>query len=124
MYSTAHSCDKGDDGSPEKVLSSKIEPLVGGGEGNSPARSLMRPDLVIPAEIQRDLSPHGLSTQRNRDTANLETLDLSGTRVTDAGLEQPHCMKNLRQLRLDRTGVTDEGVERLHDTLPKCTVAR
>jgi hypothetical protein len=44
---------------------------------------------------------------------NLRWLDLGGTGVTDAGLEQVAQMKNLSRLHLERTGLTDAGLEHL-----------
>jgi hypothetical protein len=46
-------------------------------------------------------------------TLNLRWLDLGGTGVTDAGLEQVARMKNLSRLHLERTGLTDAGLEHL-----------
>jgi hypothetical protein len=45
---------------------------------------------------------------------SLSTLDLSGTNVTDAGLEQLRRLEGLTTLALDRTKVTPEGVARLN----------
>ncbi len=45
--------------------------------------------------------------------ANLRWLDLGGTGVTDAGLEQLSAMPNLSRLHLERTKITDSGLARL-----------
>ena len=45
--------------------------------------------------------------------ANVRWLDLGGTSVTDAGLEQLAAMPNLTRLHLERTGISDEGLPRL-----------
>lgn len=45
--------------------------------------------------------------------ANLQWLDLGGTKVTDAGMAEVAGMKNLTRLHLEKTAVTDAGVARL-----------
>ncbi len=45
--------------------------------------------------------------------ANIRWLDLSGTRVTDAGLQQVAAMPNLKRLHLERTAITDAGLGKL-----------
>lgn len=47
--------------------------------------------------------------------ANLQWLDLGGTRVTDAGLAAVTGMRNLKRLHLERTAITDAGLKRLND---------
>ena len=53
---------------------------------------------------------------------NLSILDLSGTQVTDAGLEHLKGLTNLWQLYLSGTQVTTKGVESLRQALPNCTI--
>jgi hypothetical protein len=55
--------------------------------------------------------------------AQLQSLDLMQTQVTDAGLEHLNGLTQLRSLNLRGTGITDAGVERLHQALPNCNVA-
>jgi YHS domain-containing protein/uncharacterized membrane protein/mono/diheme cytochrome c family protein len=45
--------------------------------------------------------------------ANLRSLDLGGTKITDAGLAQVAGMVNLDRLHLERTAVTDAGLSQL-----------
>ena len=54
----------------------------------------------------------------------LKTLNLAGTQVTDAGVEQLRGLTKLRLLNLRDTKVTDEGVEKLQQALPKCKIIR
>ena len=52
----------------------------------------------------------------------LQSLDLSDTRVTNAGLEDLIGLTNLRTLDLRNTHVTDSGVNKLQQALPKCRI--
>jgi selenocysteine-specific translation elongation factor len=52
----------------------------------------------------------------------LQSLDLSGIKVTDAGLKALKELKNLQVLDIDR--ITDEGVEDLQKALPNLTINR
>ena len=54
----------------------------------------------------------------------LRTLDLSGTRVTDAGLVHLGRLSRLRMLQLTGTTVTAAGVKKLQKALPKCRIIR
>ena len=56
--------------------------------------------------------------------AQLQSLDLTQTQVTDAGLEHLNGLAQLQSLNLRGTGVTDAGVEKLQQALPNCKVAR
>ena len=49
-------------------------------------------------------------------------LDLSNTNVTDAGLERLKGMSNLEELDLTGTKVTNEGVKKLQQALPNCEI--
>jgi Leucine Rich repeat len=55
---------------------------------------------------------------------SLQTLDLGGTKVTDAGLKELKELKSLRELRIDDIKVTDEGVADLRKALPKLAIHR
>ncbi len=57
-----------------------------------------------------------------RSLKKLEYLGLFGTKVTDAGLESLKSLKDLHELRLDGTSVTEEGERSLEEALPNCTV--
>jgi len=48
-----------------------------------------------------------------KDLPQLQTLDLSGTKVTDAGLERLQGLRQLQELGLSGTEVTDAGLEHL-----------
>jgi hypothetical protein len=52
----------------------------------------------------------------------LESLDLSGTQITDEGLEDLVGLKQLHYLGLRETRVTEAGVERLRKALPNCLI--
>ena len=49
-------------------------------------------------------------------------VDLSYTKVTDAGLEHLKGLTNLLSLNLKRTKVTDTGVKKLQHALPRCEI--
>jgi hypothetical protein len=49
-------------------------------------------------------------------------LDLSGTRVTDAGLKELAGLKGLQTLHLGGTRVTDAGLRELQEALPGCSI--
>ena len=53
----------------------------------------------------------------------LESLHLSGTAVTDAGLRQLSDLKHLKVLRVGGTAVTQEAVAQFQEGCPGCTVA-
>lgn len=48
-----------------------------------------------------------------RSTLGLERLDLSGTRISDEGIEKIANLPLLHDLALDRTGITDRSLKRL-----------
>ena len=50
------------------------------------------------------------------------SVDLAGTKVTDAGLEHLKGLGQLQELRLAATDVTDKGVKKLQQALPKCQI--
>jgi hypothetical protein len=50
----------------------------------------------------------------------LHWLDLSETKITDAGLAQLKGLNELETLCLNNTRVTDAGKEELSKALPKC----
>lgn len=54
--------------------------------------------------------------------SGLESLDLSGNRVSDAGLVHLRGLKNLGMLILTDTYVTESGIDGLQQLLPKCQV--
>ena len=56
--------------------------------------------------------------------SSLDYFYLSGTKISDAGLEHLKGLKNLKVLRLDRTKVTDAGVAELKKALPGCRIDR
>ena len=53
---------------------------------------------------------------------NLVYLELSGTQVTDAGLVHLKGLSKLNFLYLGRTQVTDAGVKDLQEALPNCMI--
>ncbi len=56
------------------------------------------------------------------DLARYETLDLEGTQLSNAGLEQLAQMKHLRYVVVRRTKVTVAGIQRLQQALPKVCI--
>ncbi len=56
------------------------------------------------------------------DLSKYETLDLEGTQLSNAGLEQLQKMKQLRFIVVRRTNVTVTGVQRLQQMLPKACI--
>jgi hypothetical protein len=53
---------------------------------------------------------------------NLKIIDLGGTRVSDAAVEQLAALGKLWKLRLTGTGVSAEGIARLREALPNCEI--
>ena len=51
-------------------------------------------------------------------------VDLSGTKITDAGLKVLKELKELRELDLNGTQVTDAGVKELKKALPRLRIHR
>ena len=82
---------------------------------------------VWPFRTTKALTLHD-STFTDHDLADVEelssyeTLDLEGTQVSNAGLEQLQKMKQLRNLVVRRTNVTVAGVQRLQQALPKACI--
>ncbi|MBC8354861.1 MAG: hypothetical protein H8E66_23025 [Planctomycetes bacterium] len=56
------------------------------------------------------------------DLSTYETLDLEGTQLSNAGLEQLEKMKQLRYVVVRRTNVTATGVQRLQQALPQACI--
>lgn len=54
---------------------------------------------------------------------SLTTINLSGTPVTDVGVKELAALQNLNVLTLSGTKVTDAGVKELQKALPKCEIA-
>ena len=52
------------------------------------------------------------------------TLDLVGTKMTDAGLKELAALKSLSSLNLTGTKVTDAGEKELQRALPKCKIKK
>jgi hypothetical protein len=54
----------------------------------------------------------------------LQTLNLSGTRVTDAGLKSLVGLSKLGELNLSFTSVTEAAVKAFQESVPGCEVKR
>ena len=54
----------------------------------------------------------------------LDTINVVGRTITDAGLEHLMGVGSLRELILDGTQVTDAGIKKLKQTLPNCKISR
>jgi hypothetical protein len=59
-----------------------------------------------------------------KNLKGLQSLALSSTKVTDAGLKELRGLKGLRMLSLLETKVTDAGVAELQKALPGCSIRR
>ncbi len=59
-----------------------------------------------------------------KEIKNLQTLDLSLTVVTDAGMKELKELKSLQMLDLGETKVTDKGRAELQKALPKLYIAQ
>jgi Leucine-rich repeat (LRR) protein len=57
-----------------------------------------------------------------KNLKNLEVLNLGSTEVTDAGLKELRELKNLQTLSLANTKVTGEGLKEVKEALPKCDI--
>jgi len=55
---------------------------------------------------------------------NLQTLNLEGTKVTDAGMSEVDKLTNLQTLDLGCTKVTDAGLRVLKEAIPKLIIDR
>ena len=53
---------------------------------------------------------------------SLESLLLSGTQITDAGLKELAGLKSLSTLWLNSTQITDAGLKELQQALPECSI--
>jgi hypothetical protein len=56
--------------------------------------------------------------------AGLETLDLTSTKISDAGLAHLYGLKNLKTLTVRHTEVTAAGADKLQKALPQCNIER
>jgi hypothetical protein len=54
----------------------------------------------------------------------LKWLDLSDTKVTDAGLGELAALKQLQWLELSETITTDTGLKELQKALPRCRISK
>ncbi len=52
----------------------------------------------------------------------MKYLDLTNSRITDAGLENLKGLTRLEELYVHNTQVTDQGVENLQVALPDCAI--
>ena len=62
--------------------------------------------------------------RRPRSSADVVSVGLRDTKVTDAGLKELAGLKNLTTLVLPNTGVTDAGLKELRQALPGCKIRR
>jgi hypothetical protein len=62
-----------------------------------------------------------IPSQHLADLTNLETVQLGGTRITDAGLQYLNGLSHLQEV-YGSPRVTDGGAERLRQALPKASV--
>ena len=57
-----------------------------------------------------------------QEFTQLESLDLDGTRVTDAGLAALGQLKHLQRMNLQSTAVTNQGLAGLRQAVPGCSI--
>jgi internalin A len=62
--------------------------------------------------------------ERASSEAEVRSLSLRGTKVTNAGLKELNRLKNLQHLDLGSSEVTEAGVAELQRALPRCTIIR
>jgi hypothetical protein len=87
-------------------------------------------DCLIPIQNLTNLETLTLTGNRITDTglaklaglAKLEALDLDATDVTDAGLVHLQALRQLKTVGLAGTGVTPEGVKKLKSVLPELDI--
>ena len=65
----------------------------------------------------------GATIERD-DQGEIVGVDVSGTQITDAGLEQLEDLTQLQELSLSDTQITDAGVAELQKALPNCEIYR
>ena len=86
----------------------------------------LREQLKDLAELETlDLSNTPVSNvglEHLKDLSRLETLDLSGTNVTDAGLDHLRGLTNLQSLDLSGTSVTKAAIANLRMSLPNLKI--
>ena len=82
-------------------------------------------DFVTPVEFV-DLTNTQARCRPRKSPAfwRLEKLSLSGTHVTDDGLQNLQRMNQLQELELQGTQVTDAGRKKLQQALPKCQITK
>jgi len=77
-------------------------------------RTRLEGDLLVQmTKLDSFRRQRAIHTARQKGAANLRTLNLCATRVTDAGLAHLIVLRNLRSLDLSRTKVTDAGLKHL-----------
>jgi hypothetical protein len=64
----------------------------------------------------------GLETLSHMDLPHLKNLDLEATNITNAGLEHLEKFKTLQYLAISKTKATKEGVKRLKSQLPEVAI--
>ena len=60
----------------------------------------------------------------SRRCSDLAMLDLSGTRVSDEGLQSLRAIHGLKRVKLEGTAVSEEAVKLLRDELPGCEIVK
>ena len=78
-------------------------------------------DPILEKAIREELEkPEGKLTEA--DLEKVTTLDLDGTKITDAGLKELAKLQKLERLYLNNTKVTRAGAAELQKALPKCRI--
>src|SRR5262249_33206725 len=84
--------------------------------------------LLVPVETEilslEDLQVTNAGISHLLRLTKFTRLNLSGTAISDAGLDLLGTLSNLRWLGVERTNVTNEGVARLQNQLPNLEVKR
>jgi hypothetical protein len=78
-------------------------------------------DPIVEKAVRKELfKPKGELTEA--DLVKVTALNLSDTKITDAGLKEVAKLQKLTYLNLFNTKTTDAGVAELKKALPKCNI--
>ena len=98
---------------PETSQAAEAEPQVASKPTPvSPADEKLIADPIVEVAVRRELKkPEGKLTEA--DLESVRSLDLSDTKITDAGLKELAKLQELRKLFLSNTKITDEGLKEM-----------
>lgn len=82
-------------------------------------------DAGLPAKVflnRTDINDQQVSVIQH--LSGVEILNLTGTRVGDAGLSHVHGLTGLKRIYAAHTDISDEGVRQLKEAIPDCEIYR